>query len=163
MALTAARRTALVVAALGLGAGPVAAQEPASPQGHPWYVGVSKWAKWPMLAGAIGFTAAAIVRKDDADAVYDQLQAFCLEGSDSCRTGPDGAYTNAQAEAMYQETLRLDGQARHWMMGGQGFLFISAGMFLIDLVSGSSEPDNIPFTPFEAWAAPGRVGLRWRF
>jgi hypothetical protein len=163
MALTAPWRVTLLAAIVGLGAHRAAAQETAPPPTEPWFVGVSKWAKWPTLAAAIGLTAAAITRKDDADAVYDQLQAYCLEGSDNCRTGADGAYTNPEAEAMYQETLRLDGQARHWMMGGQGFLFVSAGLFLIDLASGSSEPENIPFTPLEAWAAPGQVGLRWRF
>jgi hypothetical protein len=163
MALTASCRIAALAAVVTLAGGPAAAQEPAPPPGRPWFVGVSKVVKWPTLAAAIGFTAAAIVRKADADEVYDRLQAYCLEGPDNCRSGADGTYLSPEAESLYQETRRLDGHARNWMIGGQGFLVVSAGMFLLDLVSGSSKPENIPFTPLEAWASPGRVGLRWRF
>jgi hypothetical protein len=163
MALTASCRIAALAAIVTLVGRPAAAQEAGPPQGRPWFVGVSKVVKWPTLAAAIGFTAAAIVRKDNADEVYDRLQALCLEGSDNCRSGADGTYLNPEAESLYQETMRLDGHARRWMIGGQGFLVVSAGMFLIDLISGSSKPENIPFTPLEAWASPGRVGLRWRF
>jgi len=158
----AARAGALLALAATALARPVRAQTDADP-GHPWYVGVSKWAKWPTLAAAIGLTAAAIMRKDDADQVYGQLQSLCREDSDACRPGSNGAYTNADAEALYQETLRLDAQARRWMIGGQGFLFVSGGLFLIDLVAGKSKPKDIPFTPFKAWAAPGALGLRWEF
>ena len=77
--------------------------------------------------------------------------------------GQDGAYVNSDAERLFQETLRLDAQARRWMIGGQGFLFLSGGLFLIDLVSGNREPKNIPFSPLEAYAVPGKLGLRWRF
>jgi len=158
----AARAGVLLALAATVTASPVRAQADAD-SGRPWYVGVSKWAKWPTLAAAIGLTAAAIMRKDDADQFYDQLQSLCREDSDACRPGPGGAYTNPEAEALFQETLRLDAQARRWMIGGQGFLFVSGGLFLIDLVAGKSKPKNVPFTPFEAWAAPGALGLRWEF
>jgi hypothetical protein len=49
------------------------------------------------------------------------------------------------------------------MIGGQGFLVVSGGLFLIDLVAGSRKPENIPFTPLEAYTAPGTLGVRWRF
>jgi len=140
-----------------------AAQQSGAADGRPWYVAAAKWGKWPTLAAAVGFTAAAIVRKDAANRRYDQLQALCLEDSDSCRAGPSGAYVSPDAEALYQETVRLDHQARRWMIGGQSFLFVSGGMFLIDLVAGKSKPKNIPFTPLEAYAAPGVLGLRWPF
>lgn len=151
-----------VLAALVSASG-LAAQDTAAAPERSWVVSTSKWAKWPALAAAVGLTAAAITRKADADATYDALQAFCLEASGNCASGPDGAYVNPAAEALYQETLRLDLQARRWMFGGQGFLFLSAGMFLVDLVAGSDKPPNIPFTPLEAWAVPGQAGLRWRF
>jgi hypothetical protein len=152
----------MLLAIMALLPQPLAAQE-AEAGGHPWYVGAARWAKWPTLAAAVGLTAAAIVRKDDADQYFDQLDALCSADSDACRVGPGGGYLNPEAEALYQETLRLDAQARRWMIGGQGFLFVSGALFLIDLVAGQSKPKNIPFTPLEAYATPGLMGLRWRF
>jgi hypothetical protein len=163
MAVRLCRVCAIAGVGLMLAGQGLVAQEASPPPGLPWWVTTSKWAKWPTLAAAVGLTAAAITRKADADDVYDRLQAFCLEASGQCNSAPDGTYLNPEAEALYQETLRLDLQARRWMIGGQGFLFLSGGMFLIDLVAGSSKPKNIPFTPLEAWAVPGRAGLRWRF
>jgi hypothetical protein len=163
MAVTAARAWCLAALVAAGTAGRVGAQEAGPPVERSWWVSTSKWAKWPTLAAAVGLTAAAITRKADADAVYESLQAFCLVESGNCASTPGGTYANPEAEALYQETLRLDLQARRWMIGGQGFLFLSAGMFLIDLVAGASKPQNIPFTPLEAWAVPGQAGLRWRF
>jgi hypothetical protein len=139
------------------------AQQPGSTNRHPWYVTVSHWGKWPLLAGAIGFAAAAIAQKSDADAVYDQLQAICRNASEDCILDPGGTYVNPEAEALYQETLRLDGRARRWMLGGESALALSGGMFLIDLVAGHGEPRNIPFTPFEVYTGRDRLGLQWRF
>jgi hypothetical protein len=158
-------RLAALAGALVASAAPGAAAQdrPRPPDARPWFVSAAKWAKWPTLAAAIGLTAVAITRKADADEYYDQLQDLCREQPEECGVGPDGAYTNRLAESLYQETLRLDGQARNWMIGGQGFLFVSGGLFLIDLVAGSRKPANIPYTPLEAYATPGTLGLRWRF
>jgi hypothetical protein len=146
------------------GAGPAAGQEPPRPaDARPWFVSAAKWVKWPTLAAAVSLTTVAILRKADADRVYDRLQTLCLDAPDDCTLGDNGAYVNGEAEALFQETLRLDGRARNWMIGGQGFLFVSGGLFLIDLVAGAREPENIPFTPLEAYAVPGALGLRWRF
>lgn len=157
--------SALVLAALVLSGGPAGAQDaPArAPDTRPWYVGTARWAKWPTLAGAVGLTAAAFLRKQDANQIYDGLQAFCVADTQNCIQNPDGTYVNPAAEALYQETRRLDRQARNWMLGGQGFLFVSAGLWLIDLVANTRRPENIPYSPFEPVAAPGRLGLRWRF
>jgi len=140
-----------------------AQDQPPAPDARPWIVSAAKWVKWPTLAAAIGLTAAAITRKADADDYYDGLQTVCLAQPEACRLGPSGTYTDPAAEALYQETVRLDGQARRWMIGGQGFLFLSGGLFLIDLVGGSRKPKNIPYAPLEMYAAPGALGLRWRF
>lgn len=145
-------------------AGPALAQEqPRTPDASPWFVSAAKWVRWPTLAAAVGFTVVAITRKADADEYYDQLEMFCGDQPDECTIGTGGGYVNAQAEALYQETLRLDRQARAWMIGGQSFLFVSGALFLIDLVAGSDRPENIPYTPLEAYASPGTLGLRWRF
>jgi hypothetical protein len=132
-------------------------------QARPWYVTVSHWGKWPMLAGAIGFAAASLAQKSDADQVYDQLQAMCRDASVNCILGANGKYVKPEAEALFQETLRLDGKARRWMLGGEAALALSGGMFLIDLVAGHGEPRNIPFTPFEVYTGRDRLGLQWRF
>lgn len=160
------RAPALAVAGalLALGGGPAAAQDPPRPpDARPWIVSAARWVKWPTLAAAVGLTAVAITRKADADDYFDQLQVLCGDQPDDCALGLDGAYVSSQAESLYQETLRLDGQARNWMIGGQGFLFVSGGLFLLDLVAGSHKPENIPFAPLEAYATPGTLGLRWRF
>jgi hypothetical protein len=160
------RRGALALAGalVALGGRPAAAQDqPSPPDARPWFVAAAKWVKWPTLAAAVGLTAIAIMRKADADDSYDQLQARCLDEPEDCAIDPNGAYANPEAESLYQETLRLDAQARNWMIGGQGFLVVSGGLFLIDLVAGSRKPENIPFTPLEAYTAPGTLGVRWRF
>lgn len=160
-----ARIPALLAAgALLTGGGQAAAQsQPGPPDARPWIVSAAKWVKWPTLAAAVGLTAVAIARKADADDFYDRLQVFCRDEPNECAVGPNGAYVNPQAEGLYQETVRLDGQARNWMIGGQGFLFVSGGLFLLDLVAGAHKPENIPYVPLEAYATPGTLGLRWRF
>lgn len=161
------RACAVVAVASVLGAGTPHAQADSAtravPDTRPWYVSTARWAKWPTLAAAVGLTVAAIARKSDANQTYDVLQAVCRADSGNCLLGPDGTYALAETEALYQETLKLDRQARNWMIGGQGFLFVSGGLFLIDLVAGTSRPGNIPFAPLEPYAAPGVVGMRWRF
>jgi hypothetical protein len=149
---------------MALVARPAAAQDARpNPDARPWFVTAAKWGKWPTLAAAIGLTAVAIIRKAEADDYFDRLQTLCAEQPDACRPGPDGTYPDPDAESLYQETRRLDGRARQWMIGGQGFLFVSGGLFVLDLVTGSRKPRNIPFAPIEAFAAPGALGLRWRF
>ncbi len=157
-------RLALLTLALTTGVSTGAWSQVESPRpGRPWYVSTAKWARWPTLAVAAGLTTAAIIVKGRANDSFNGLKLICQAGPQNCLLGPDGTYVNGDAERLFQETLRLDAQARRWMIGGQGFLFLSGGLFLIDLVSGNREPKNIPFSPFEAYAVPGRLGLRWRF
>jgi hypothetical protein len=165
----AATTIAVLTLALGLPLGrPAAAQEtqPGTASAGPstsWIVTASKWGRWIALAGAAGLTTMAIVRNDDADRVYGGLQTLCQAGGDTCRLNSAGTYLNPAAEALYQETLRLDGQARRWMIAGQIALVAAGGMFLIDLVSGSSKPKNIPLAPLEVFGAGRKVGLRYWF
>jgi hypothetical protein len=139
------------------------AQAPAPGSSMPWYVTTAKWARWPTLAVAVGLTATAIVVKNRANDTFDGLKLLCKASSVNCLIGENGTYVQADAERLFQETLRLDAQARRWMIGGQGFLFVSGGLFLLDLVAGNRRPENIPFSPVEAFAVPGQIGLRWRF
>jgi len=155
---------ALMAVGAALVAAPAAAQDRHdAPDARPWFATAAKWGKWPTLAAAIGLSAIAISRKADADDSFDRLQLLCAEQPEGCRLDAGGTYAGPNAESLYQETLRLDGLARQWMIGGQGFLFVSGGLFVLDLVTGSRKPKNIPYAPLEAFAAPGTLGLRWRF
>jgi hypothetical protein len=154
---------ALPMASLLLSPSARAQQAEARNHTRPWYATASHWGKWPMLAGAVGLAVAGIAQKHDADGVYDQLQELCRADSQDCILDESEHYVNPDAEALYQETLRLDGKARRWMLGGEVSLALSGCMFLIDLVAGHSEPRNIPFTPFEVYSAPDRLGLQLRF
>jgi hypothetical protein len=157
-------RLAVMTLALTTGVSTGAFAQVDSPApGRPWYATTATWARWPTLAAAVGMTAAAIAVKDRANNAFSGLKLICRAGSQNCVVGQDGTYVNSDAERLYQETLRLDAQARRWMIGGQGFLFLSGGLFLIDLVAGHREPKNIPFSPLEAYVVPGKLGLRWRF
>ena len=157
-------RTALAVLLLTTaGTSMTTAQAPAPNPSVPWYVTTAKWARWPTLAAAVGLTAAAIIVKDRANETFDGLNLVCQANAANCLIGKDGTYVQPDAERLFQETLRLDAQARRWMIGGQSFLFVSGGLFLLDLVAGNRRPKNIPFSPVEAFAAPGQIGVRWRF
>jgi hypothetical protein len=156
--------TALAVLLLLTGWPSIAGAQAPSPESSvPWYVTTAKWARWPTLAAAVGLTAAAIIVKDRANETFDGLKLVCRANAANCLIGEDGTYVQPDAERLFQETLRLDAQARRWMIGGQSFLFVSGGLFLLDLVAGNRRPKNIPFSPVEAFAAPGQIGVRWRF
>ncbi len=129
----------------------------------PWYVSASQWGRWGALAGTVGFTALAVIRHNDADEVFRGLLMLCGNANQACVPGADGTYVDPGAEALYQETLRLDGRARTWMILGQISLVAAGGLFLINLVSGENEPDNIPFAPLELVAGPRKLGLKVRF
>ena len=155
---------ALVTATLPL-SHPATAQEqpPRAIDARPWFADMSHYGKWLALAGAAGLTTVAILRNHDADQVYDGLATLCRAGGDTCVLNPDGNYVNPQAELLYQETLRLDSEARKWMLGGQVTLVAAGAMFVIDLVAGTRRPKNIPYAPLEYFADGRRVGVRLRF
>jgi hypothetical protein len=115
------------------------------------------------IASAAGLMTVAIVRNHDADRVYGGLQTLCQAGGATCVIDLDGHYLNPDAEALYQETLRIDSQSRSWMAGGQVMLVAAGAMFVIDLVAGNRKPKNIPFTPLEYFADGTRAGLTLRF
>ena len=139
---------------------PVAAQEEVP--GPSPIATVSRWAKWPALGGAVGLTAVALVRNRAADRVYDGLVTLCFGAPDACRLADgDGPvrFTSDDAEALYQETLRIDRSARGWLLAGQVALVASGVMFLVDLIAGDDTPPNIPFPGFQLVADGRRLGL----
>lgn len=138
------------------------AQEPTPPppNARPWIASVSHWGRWVALAGAAGLTTVAIARNHDADDIYGGLQELCRAGGDTCVLNAEGTYVNPDAEALYQETLRLDSHARRWMLGGQVMLVAAGAMFVVDLVAGTRRPKNIPYSPVEYFADGRRIGVR---
>lgn len=140
------------------------AQQRADAETHrPWVISFAEWAKWGTLASAVGLTAVAILRNGDANDIFRGLNRFCAAAPNACFLGEDGRYVDAGAETLYEETLRLDRQARAWTVAGQLFLAASGVLFLIDLVSDDDGPRNIPFAPLEMFTTGHHTGLRIRF
>lgn len=158
------RVAALMFAAL-LSTRSLAAQDvtPPASQAQPWVVGFSHYAKWGMLAGAAAFTALSLKAHDDADGYFRALKQFCTHADQECQVSPDGVYRSGDAEILWQATARADREARWWLIAGEASLVVSGGMFLLDLVSGNSRPKNIPFTPFQVYSKPDRLGLQISF
>jgi hypothetical protein len=165
--ITQARHAGRIALCMALGgAGPLAAQglAPQRPDGgRSWVVGFSHYAKWGALAGAVAFTALAVDSHNQADRYFSGLKQFCEHASTECQVGPDGTYRSADAERLWQATAASDRQARWWLVGGQASLVVAGGMFLLDMVSGNSTPKNIPFTPFQVYAEPRKLGLQLQF
>ena len=153
----------LMLSAILLSPAHLAAQEPAA---RPAIVAVSRYAKWPALAAAAGFTALALSRNRDADQVYGALTTFCDQAQDACRVvavGDVRRYQGDDAERLYQETLRLDRSARGWLIAAEVSLLAAGTMFLMDLIAGDDEPPNIPFHGMTVVADGRRLGLRVAF
>ncbi len=158
-------RPALLALGLAIALPAVAQAQSPSPQPRttPWYVSVSHYGRWVALAASAGFIAVAVNRHDQASQEYQALVLFCHQQQQRCVLGTDGKYLDPVPEARFQETLKLDARAGRWIMAGQITLFAAGGMFLIDILDRDHSPKNIPYTPFEAYAAPGRLGLQMRF
>ena len=158
------------LAALGSALLPAPVHGQATPEpnsGEPWIVTVSHWGKWPALAGAGALVTMAVIRNGDAKAARTELREYCIEDLTRCATvpGPDGddIYFDPTAEALYQEYAALTRQARGFLVGGQAGVLVTGAMFLIDLVYQRDGFDNIPYTPFELYSTPDRLGLSVRF
>lgn len=138
-------------------------QQPANDGERSWLVSFSHYGRWGGLLSAAGFTALAAIKHKDADIFFDGLLQRCRANSALCTLGADGKYAGADEEILYQETIRLDRQARALLLAGEVSLVASGVMFLIDLVSGNQEPENIPFTPlrFQAHADGLSLGIQF--
>jgi hypothetical protein len=159
----------LCAASVILTAAEAQAQEAAElPQRDPWIVSVSHWGRWPALAAAAGFITAAALRSGDAKEARGTLEDYCREDFSRCIVveGPDGSgpsYADPVAEELYQEYATLSRQTRGYLLGGQASLLVAGAMFLIDLVHDPGDIDNIPYTPFELYSTPRKLGLALRF
>lgn len=150
---------AALVAALTLAAAPVAAQQAT---GSPPLV---KWGKWALLAGSVGMNLLAHDAHEEANDLFAQIEERCALDAALCFTWQDtGEYLNPETEALYQETLRYDRQARGWLVGGQAALLGAAALFIWEFTRPETLPENIPFEPeVEVGVRETRVGVNVSF
>jgi len=123
---------------LALAAAPAHAQDV-----HP----LVKYGKWALAAGALGMNYMAGRAHDRANEQFDALTSRCLDQRSLCALDESGRYADGTTEALFQQSLRYDRQARHWLFGGETALLGAAAMFVWELTRRSPKPDNIPFEP----------------
>ena len=143
---------------LSLAAGPALAQEPIPTTSSSALV---KYGKWAMAAGAVAMNLLAAQAHDRADQNFQALEDRCLADHTLCDLDASGSYADAQSEALYQESLRYDKQARWWLFGGETALAGAAAMFVWELTRHTPKPDNIPFEP-ELRSLPNATGIGLR-
>ncbi|HET6577513.1 MAG TPA: hypothetical protein VFG66_04285 [Gemmatimonadales bacterium] len=131
-------RLPALVLLLALLAAPATAQEV-----HP----LVKYGKWALAAGALGMNYMAARAHDRADEQFDALEARCLGEHALCNLDESGHYADGTTEALFQQSVRYDRQARRWLFGGETALLGAAAMFVWELTRHSPKPDNIPFEP----------------
>ena len=131
-------RLSAIVFALLLGAAPARAQD-----AHP----LVKYGKWALAAGALGMNYLAARAHDRADEQFAALESRCLADHALCSLDGSGHYADASSEGLFQQSVRYDRQARHWLFGGESALLGAAAMFVWELTRHTQKPDNIPFEP----------------
>ena len=148
-------RVMAILLGLSLAAGPALAQEPLPPTGSSALV---KYGKWALAAGAVAMNLLAAQAHGHADDNYKALEDRCTVDHALCDLDESGTYADAQSEALYQESLRYDRQARWWLFGGETALAGAAAMFVWELTRHTPKPDNIPFEP-EVRSLPNATGV----
>lgn len=131
-----------------------------------WGHATVRYGKWLTAAGAVALTWMGAREHARSAAAWDDLLDLCRADNANCVLGANGRYLNAIAEAHYQTSLHFDRRARVRLLGGQGALLLSVGLFVIDLRRGKDGPENIPLAPLEIAPDPSggaRVGVRLRF
>ena len=117
-----------VAAALAAGAAPAVAQQ-ASPSPP-----LVKWGKWALLGGAVTMNLLAAEAHDDANDVFELIEARCATDATRCYEAADGALLGA------------------------------AALFIWEFTRPKALPENIPFEPeIEVGARETRLSLRVAF
>jgi hypothetical protein len=135
-------RLLTLVLGLALAAPPVMAQD-AGPTSKP----LVKYGKWLLAAGAVGMNLLAAQAHNHADDHFNALEQRCFENQTACDLDASGAYADPVSEALYQESLSYDREARAWLFGGETALVAAGAMFVWELTRHTPKPDNIPFEP----------------
>lgn len=132
-----------------------------------WGHATVRYGKWLTAAGAVALTWMGAREHARSAAAWDDLLDLCRADNANCVLGANGRYLNAIAEAHYQTSLHFDRRARVRLLGGQGALLLSVGLFVIDLRRGKDGPENIPFPSLEVDGGPlgdgAWLGLRFAF
>jgi hypothetical protein len=128
--------------ALALMGAPLRAQEPGSTSKP-----LIKYGKWLLAAGALVMNYQAARTHARADDSFDALEQRCFDNRALCDLSADGSYVDATSEALYQQSLHYDSQARAWLFGGEAALAGAAALFVWELTRHTPKPDNIPFEP----------------
>ena len=137
-------RTTAFLLALVLAASPALAQQGTLGGGSKPLV---KYGKWLLAAGALGMNYLAAKAHDRADDNFNALEQRCLDDHALCDLDASGRYADGQSEALYQNSLHYDRQARRWLFGGETALAGAAALFVWELTRHTPKPDNIPFEP----------------
>lgn len=121
-------------------------------------------AKWGTLAGSAGLAVVGFLANAAADDDYDALERTCVDTPSRCASRtPEGAYTDADLEARYQDVLDADRRARAALLVSQVSLAASVLLFILDLQEAESPP-NIPYVPPAVRVEPDgnrlKVGVR---
>ena len=115
-------------------------------------------AKWTTALAAAGTAIYGFTENQRADREYERLEQVCVDEPLRCDARlPNGAYTDADLEARYQDVRAIDRRARAALVAGQIGVAASVVMFIIDLRN-SSPPANIPYEPRTFEMMPARDG-----
>jgi hypothetical protein len=106
-----------------------------------------RYGKWVLAAGAVGMNLLAARAHDRADDTFAVLEEYCSTDQLRCLVNAEGRYADGFSEALYQESLHQDRQARRWLFGGETALVGAAALFVWELTRRTHKPDNIPFEP----------------
>src|SRR6185436_9366649 len=101
---------------------PALAQTPQVPQSKPWFVSVSHYGRWAMLAGAGGLFTEGALRHRDANRELQALNARCEETPAICDQTPDGVYLNGEIDGLARQSRLLHRNARNWIVAGEASL-----------------------------------------
>ena len=159
----------LAVAAAPLGAQTPVPDGPAQPpSGRSFIQRVAGPGKWVAGAASIALIAFAVREHQRSNDSWDALVEICQADNERCEVTPDGAYRDAEAERIYQESLHYDRRAQRRILGGQAALVVTGALLIVDLSVRRGGTNNVPFDPDQAYVAPARgggvlLGLRVRF
>jgi hypothetical protein len=113
----------------------------------PKYGGWVTVTKWATLATAAGFGVLGFKLHNDADAAFEELQLACQQDPDACENfNPDGSYQDPELEALYQNVVKKDKQARITLIASQVSFGVSVVLFIVDFQR-KTDPTDIPYDP----------------